>query len=193
MPVITCAPLTPAQLESARDLAAEFLGESAAHALMAGLGAHPELAFVLSVDGTVAGVAFGHPDAEGGVTLEGIAIAGPHAGRGLGSTLLARFEQAAAAAGYSNVNLGSGPGYVERFYLKNGYRQTEYMVVIPDGDRHELDLGDLTVVRERRWPPNRLVLNVAAPGGYSPAVQAALGQRLRASEVCCIFCKPIQP
>jgi GNAT superfamily N-acetyltransferase len=187
------SPLTPARLENAHELALEYLGQPAADALMADFAAHPELAIVLSIDSAVAGVAFGHPDGDVGVTLEGIAVVGPHAARGLGSMLLTRFEQAAANAGHSKVSLGSGPGYVEHFYLKNGYQQAEYMVVIPDGDRYSLDVSDLTVLRERHWPPNRLVLNIAAPQGYSPAVQAALRQRLGASEVCCIFSKPVRP
>lgn len=35
-------------------------------------------------------------------------------------------------------------------------------------------------------------LNIAAPEGYSPALKAALGQRLGASEVCCIFGKAVR-
>ena len=57
--------------------------------------------------------------------------------------------------------------------------------------RHRLDLDGLKVLRERHWEPDDLVLNIAAPEGYSPAVKAAYEQRLQASEVCCIFCKPI--
>jgi len=123
----------------------------------------------------------------------GITVDDKHTDRGLGSLLFARFEQAAAHAGYRDVNLGSAGGYVEHFYLKNGYQQAEYMVVIPDGDRRCLDLGRREVLRERRWEPNDLVLNIAAPEGYSPAVKSALEQRLHASEVSCIFLKPITP
>jgi GNAT superfamily N-acetyltransferase len=155
--------------------------------------AHPELAIVLEVDGTVAGVAFGHPDGDGGVALEGITVDNAHTARGLGSQLLARFERAAADAGYRSVGLGSGPGYVEHFYLKNGYHQTEYMIIIPYGQRKSLNLGGLTVLRERHGEPSELVLNVATPQGYDPAVQAELMRRLGAREVCCIFSKPIQP
>jgi GNAT superfamily N-acetyltransferase len=189
----SCSRLTPGQLADAADLAAEFLGQSGADALFADFAAHPDLAVGLTIDGTIAGVAFGHPDGEGGATLEGITVDDEHTGRGLGSLLLARFEQAAADTGYRNVNLGSGGGYVEHFYLKNGYRQTEYMVIIPDGHRQRLDLDGLDVLRERHWEPNDLVLNVAAAEGYSPAVKSALEQRLHAREVCCIFCKPVTP
>jgi GNAT superfamily N-acetyltransferase len=189
MPVVACGPLTPAQLGAAAELAAEYL--DAADALRADFAARPDLAVTLTVDGVVAGVAFGHPDGEDGVTLEGIAVTAAHAARGLGSRLLSRFERAAADAGGVSVGLGSGGGYVEHFYVKNGYRQTEYMIVIPGGDRRRLDLGDREVLRERHWAPDELVLNVATPEGYAPPVKAALAARLGARQVCCIFCKPL--
>jgi GNAT superfamily N-acetyltransferase len=191
MPVSNCSRLTPAQLPAAGELAAEFLGQQGAEALKADFAAHPELAIALTVDGAVAGVAFGHPNGRDGAALAGITVDDAHTAHGLGSLLLARFEQAAADAGHRSVSLGSGGGYVEHFYLKNGYQQTEYMVVIPDGDRRSLDVDGLDILRERRREPNDLVLNVATPEGYSPAVKAALAQRLHASEVCCIFRKPV--
>ncbi len=187
----SCSRLTPGQLPAAVDLAAEFLGQSGTDALLADFAACPGLAIALTIDGTLAGVAFGHPDGEDGATLEGIAVDDAYTAHGLGSLLLAWFEQAAADAGYRDVNLGSGGGYAEHFYLKNGYQQAEYMIIIPGGDRRCLDLGGLAVLRKRHWKPDDLVLNIAAPEGYSPAVKAALGQRLHASEVCCIFWKPI--
>jgi GNAT superfamily N-acetyltransferase len=191
MPTASCARLTQEQLAAAGELAAEFLGRSGADALIADFAAHPGLAIALAIDGEIEGVAFGHPDGAGGATLEGITVDDAHTAQGFGSLLLARFEQAAADAGYRDVSLGSGGGYVEHFYLKNGYRQVEYMIVIPGGERQDLDLAGLTVLRERLREPDGLVLNIAAPEGYSPVVKAALEQRLHASEVCCIFSKPI--
>jgi GNAT superfamily N-acetyltransferase len=193
VPPASCLHLTPGQLEAAAELAAEFLGQSGASALLADFAAFPAPAIALTLGGTVVGVAFGHPDGEDGVTLEGIAVDDEHTAHGLGSLLLARFEQAAADAGYRNVNSGSGGGYVEHFYLRNGYRQAEYMVMIPNGSRPRLDLDGLEVLRERRTETNDLVLNIAAPEGYSRAVKSALERRLHASEVCCIFWKPIPP
>jgi GNAT superfamily N-acetyltransferase len=192
MTAADCSRLMPEQLAAAVELAAEFLLQSGTDALMADFAAHPELAIALTIDGTVAGVAFGHPNGKDGATLDGITVDDAYTTQGLGSLLLARFERAAANAGYRDVSLGSAGGYVEHFYLKNGYHQTEYMVVIPDGDRQRLDLDGLDVLRERHWEPNDLVLNIAAPEGYSSAVKSALEQRLHASEVCCIFCKPIR-
>jgi GNAT superfamily N-acetyltransferase len=187
MPLASCSHLRREQLAAA----AELLGQSGADALQADFAAFPELAIALTVDGAVAGVAFGHPDRGDGATLEGITVDDAHASCGLGSLLLARFEQAAADGGYQDVNLGSAGGYVEHFYLKNGYQQAEYMVIIPDGDRQRLGLDGLDVLRERHQDPDDLVLNIAAPEGYSPAVKSALQRRLQASEVCCIFWKPI--
>ena len=191
MPLASCSHLRREQLAAAAGLAAELLGQSGADALQADFAAFPELAIALTVDGAVAGVAFGHPDRGDGATLEGITVDDAHTACGLGSLLLARFEQAAADGGYQDVNLGSAGGYVEHFYLKNGYQQAEYMVIIPDGDRQRLGLDGLDVLRERRQDPDDLVLNIAAPEGYSPAVKSALQRRLQASEVCCIFWKPI--
>jgi len=191
MSTASCARLTQEQLAAAGELAAEFLGRSGADALIADFAAHPGLAIALAIDGEIEGVAFGHPDGAGGATLEGITVDDAHTAQGFGSLLLARFEQAAADAGYRDVSLGSGGGYVEHFYLKNGYRQVEYMIVIPGGERQDLDLAGLTVLREWLREPDGLVLNIAAPEGYSPVVKAALEQRLHASEVCCIFSKPI--
>jgi hypothetical protein len=67
------------------------------------------------------------------------------------------------------------------------------MVVIPDGDRQLLDLDGLAVLRERHQESNVLVLNIAAPEGYLPARKGELGARLHASEVCCVFSKPVTP
>ena len=193
MPAAVCSRLTAGQLADATELAAEFLGDSGAAALAADFATHPGLAMSLTVDGAVAGVAFGHADGAGGATLEGITVDDAHTAHGLGSALLACFEEAAGHLGYRNVNLGSGDGYVEHFYVKNGYQQTEYMVVIPDGDRELLDLDGLDVLRERHPEPDVLVLNIAAPEGYLPASKAELGERRHARELCCIFSKPITP
>jgi GNAT superfamily N-acetyltransferase len=191
---VNCSPLTTVQLARASELAEEFLGsQSGIDALAVSFARHPELTIALTLDGIVEGVAFGHRAADGGAILEGITVDDAHTAHGLGSLLLARFEQAAGDAGCCDVSLGSGDGYVEHFYLKNGYTQTEYLIAIPGGDRQLLDLDGLVVLRERHWEPNYLVLNIAAPEGYSPPVKAALARRLRmrASDVSCIFYKPV--
>jgi GNAT superfamily N-acetyltransferase len=90
MPLASCSHLRPEQLAAAAELAAEFLGQSGADALQADFAAFPELAIALTIDGAVAGVAFGRPRREDGATLEGITVDDAHTARGLGSLLLAR-------------------------------------------------------------------------------------------------------
>jgi len=48
----SCLHLTPGQLEAAAELAAEFLGQSGADALLADFAAFPGLAIALTIDGT---------------------------------------------------------------------------------------------------------------------------------------------
>jgi GNAT superfamily N-acetyltransferase len=129
--------LTAGQLPAAVEIAMEFLGQSGTDDLRADFAAHPELTIALTIDGAVQGVAFGHPVQDGGASLQGITVDDAHTARGLGSLLLASFERAAADAGCRTVSLGSGPGYVEHFYLKNGYSQPVAALINID------DLADL--------------------------------------------------
>jgi len=49
--------------------------------------------------------------------------------------LLAFFEAQIAALGYASISLGSADGYVERFYIKNGYTPVELKIYVsPDYD-----------------------------------------------------------
>jgi hypothetical protein len=65
--------------------------------------------------------------------LDDIAIVQPHNAVGRGGKLIALFEQCVSALGYTNISLGSADGYVERFYLKNGYTPVELKVYV-EGD-----------------------------------------------------------
>ena len=57
------------------------------------------------------------------VILSGISIDAKHAGKGLGSRLLKDWEKRIKKQfGKTRISLGSASGYVERFYLKNGYK-----------------------------------------------------------------------
>ena len=57
--------------------------------------------------------------------LDGIAIVQPYNAVGRGGKLISLFEQCVSALGYKNISLGSADGYVERFYIKNGYTPVE--------------------------------------------------------------------
>jgi len=80
------------------------------------------------------GTAYGFPsEFDDGFSLDGIVVVEPYNAAGRGGKLLAFFEQQVAALGYSEISLGSADGYVERFYLKNGYRATELKILVPRG------------------------------------------------------------
>jgi hypothetical protein len=69
------------------------LGRSGADALLAGFAGAPGLAIAPVIDGTLAGVAFGHPpDGEDGATLAGITVDDARTAHVLGAFLPARFE-----------------------------------------------------------------------------------------------------
>ena len=62
--------------------------------------------------------------------LDGIAIVQPHNAAGRGGKLISLFEERVSAMGYKNISLGSADGYVERFYIKNGYSPVELKIYV---------------------------------------------------------------
>jgi len=81
------------------------------------------------------GVCYGFPTNDGDFSLDGIAIVWDYMKAGKGGELLAFFDAQVATLGYTSISLGSADGYVERFYLKNGYTPTELkLYVSPDYD-----------------------------------------------------------
>jgi GNAT superfamily N-acetyltransferase len=88
--------------------------------------ANPELTAGCFLNGRLIGLCYGLPDLPDGVVLEGIAMLEGYAGRGIGSRLLQYFERQIQEAGYTVCSLGSAGGYVEHFYIKNGYRPSKF-------------------------------------------------------------------
>ena len=82
----------------------------------------------------IIGVCFGYECRQDEFCLDGIAIIHPHNGLGKGGKLLAFFETQVAALGYKKISLGSADGYVEKFYLKNGYTPTELKMYAETND-----------------------------------------------------------
>ena len=77
--------------------------------------------------------------------LQGIAVRETVYGQGYGSRMLGFFEQQVKHAGYEAVSLGSAGGYVDRFYLKNGYEPIEFVFWV-SGD---FDLSPLLQAKYR--------------------------------------------
>jgi ribosomal protein S18 acetylase RimI-like enzyme len=85
------------------------------------------------------------------VELVGIGVDPDRRGRGIGSSLLQRFETEAKALGVEEITVGSAGGDVDRFYVNHGY-SPESILVRATPETHPSDVGDLgyEVVEERR-------------------------------------------
>jgi len=73
------------------------------------------------LDNKLIGVCFGEIFDNENYSLVGIAITYPYNKQGRGSKLLKYFEDIVKIKGYKNITVGSADGYVEHFYIKNGY------------------------------------------------------------------------
>lgn len=94
----------------------------------------PEL-FVGAYDGgELVGICIGREGPGEGVLLDAIAVSPSHVRRGIGSALLDAFEERAASLGYDRVGLGSAGGYVDEFYIANGYEPASVLVRLQSED-----------------------------------------------------------
>ena len=139
---------------------------------------HPGL-FVGAYDGGgVVGFCAGRARDGPSVELVGIAVDDSHTRRGIGSRLLDAFEDAVASLGHDRVSLGSAGGYVDEFYLANGYEPESILVRLHPDDVPEdhRDLG-FEILRERVDDGTQKFY--VAPGGHDPerveAVRGAFG------------------
>jgi GNAT superfamily N-acetyltransferase len=104
--------------DEARVFAHDYLGESGGELFGECIQANPELALDYEDgEGRMIGLCFGMPRnvAPDEVALQGIVIRRDVAAKGLGSKLLAQFEQVVASHGYTKICLGSADGHVEHF------------------------------------------------------------------------------
>lgn len=85
------------------------------------------------------GHCLGRPRSDRAVELEGIAVKPSHQQRGIGLELLEQFEDRVAALGYRRISLGSAGGYVDEFYIENGYSPESVLIRCEDVDGSERD------------------------------------------------------
>jgi len=95
---------------------------------------HPELLIGAYDDGELAGHCLGLPRAEGEVELAGIAVEQSHQRQGIGSALLSAFEEQARSLQFQRISLGSAGGYVDEFYIENGYTPHSVLVRLDPDD-----------------------------------------------------------
>lgn len=118
-----------ATLES---IAEEYLGQDLAE-LKTMYDKYPAAFAGYYIDNALVGCCYGQGGSDGYFTLNGIAIVYPYHAQGRGSKLLAFFENCVYKLGYIRIDLGSADGYVERFYLKNGYTPIALKILV-EGD-----------------------------------------------------------
>jgi len=110
---------------------------------------HPELLVGAYADGELVGFALGIPD-DGSVLLEGIGVRESHRRAGLGSSLLDRIETAARDRDADRISLGSAGGYVDAFYVANGYQPESVLLRFESGAMPSRYRSlDYDIVRER--------------------------------------------
>ncbi|MCL2373285.1 MAG: GNAT family N-acetyltransferase [Defluviitaleaceae bacterium] len=115
------------------------------------------------VDGALIGCAYGAKGLHGGegcFQLSGIAIKHPYNGHGRGGKLLTFFERQVANLGYARISLGSAGGYVEQFYIKNGYRPVELKILVASYDWKMKQHGHATPSVEAQGEYTKLVFPV---------------------------------
>lgn len=89
---------------------------------------NPEL-FVAAYDGDeVVGICIGRDGPHEGVELNAIGVAESHTRRGIGSAMVDAFEEQVASLGFDRIGLGSAGGYVDEFYMANGYEPASVLV-----------------------------------------------------------------
>ncbi|MEU6584152.1 GNAT family N-acetyltransferase [Nocardia sp. NPDC046763] len=167
--MIVCGQLAEVGLDAARRLAVEYL--FGAEGVDRCWSWRPDLVLSALLGERVVGVCFASPGSGTGIVVDGIAVDGSFAGRGIGSKLLSAWEVAARATGFTEVTVGSAGGYVEHFYEKNGYRPVEYCVTVPCA----VDVngpGGVDVTRVRVCGDFSLV-NIASTSGRDPDAKAA--------------------
>lgn len=187
--MIVCERLRGLYLDAARGLAGEYL--TGTDGLDRCWSWRPDLVWAALLDARVVGVSFAAQGSAAGIVLDGIAVDASSAGRGIGSRLLSAWEDAATAAGFAEVTVGSVGGYVEHFYEKNGYRPVEYCVTVPgtvDPDR----LAVLDVTRIRRSGGVSLV-NIASTRGSDPDAKAAALAACGGTKLSVIYAKALAP
>lgn len=120
---------------------------------------HPRLFRGAFLDGKLVGICYPKPTEGAEIVLEGIAVSFDLWRKGIGSRLLADFENEAFSGGFTGISLGSTPDApTEGFYIKNGYRAIQIVLhrkvggdpplaeapMRPDSIRVE---GNMTVLR----------------------------------------------
>ncbi|MEM7129055.1 MAG: GNAT family N-acetyltransferase [Chloroflexota bacterium] len=180
----------------AYQLKVEYLDDGPFEEFMAMYNKYSELFVGLFNAEELIGISFGWPLAEqfpeekDEISLQGIVVRHDFAAQGLGSKLLAFWEEQVAKRSERFIGVGSAPGYVERFYLKHGYKPIQYLLYGNDLALAEsLSAKGYEIVRTR-MVEDTMFVNVKTDR-YAPDVRNALCKEFDADEVIYIFQKKL--
>jgi len=126
--------LSSNDLEAFRAIQSEYLDQWSMDFLKEQFTKFPNLyvgVFVRSKK--LVGIAYGSVNEDDSITLQGIAVKYSLWRKGIGSRLLSFFEEQVRKTGRHRISLGSGEGFAEQFYLKNGYTPLEIKAKSEDG------------------------------------------------------------
>ncbi|PSP79502.1 hypothetical protein BRC81_04620 [Halobacteriales archaeon QS_1_68_20] len=146
--MVEIRPVDKSELLAIRRLHEESVGDLSSAVALEWYRENPDL-FVGAFDGPeLVGYCLGRGRSEDLAELHGIGVQDPYTRQGIGTDLLARFEEA-AAAGFDGVTIRSVGGYVDEFYLANGYEPASVLVRLPAEEVPEEYPREFDVVEEQ--------------------------------------------
>jgi GNAT superfamily N-acetyltransferase len=164
--VVSVRPVSEAGFDAVAEMHHACIDDRPRETLRSWYDARPGLFRGAYDRGDLVGFALGRHREGDTAELVGIAVEDAYTRQGVGSRLLASFEDAADALGFERVSLGSAGGYVDEFYLANGYEPESVLVRTSPGDLPENYRDRFDVLRERDDDGTRKVY--VAADGYDP-------------------------
>lgn len=130
--------LSETDVEEFKELIKEYLPDSDIDVVRMRAKDYGEAYLTAKVDGKLAGIVFGWPRKivdpnDNSFCINGVAVRESFQREGIGSRLLAELEKAVAKYGCKKISVGSAGGYVEQFYISNGFAPKEYKICTEQG------------------------------------------------------------
>ncbi|QHT62760.1 GNAT family N-acetyltransferase [Paenibacillus lycopersici] len=155
---IDIRPIRAEDYAAAHAFQCEYLDRESYEEFEARAKANPDLYLAAFAGGELIGIVYGHPSRReaGAAALQGIAVTLDETKRlartGIGSRLIASFEEAVRRRGLREISLGAADDLkVELFYVKNGYLTNELVAMNADYEQLErAPIADYASGKERQ-------------------------------------------
>jgi len=183
--------IPPKDYPRLREIVAEYLPGTEISALDKMCADNPTTVVGYYHDDELIGVCYGFPTKDRDFSLDGIAIVWDYMKAGRGGELLALFESQVKALGYTSISLGSADGYVERFYLKNGYTPTELKMYVA-ADYNPLSAQDAPYHITYIQPEGDRLKLVFTVNNYHQTDKDALCKHYNGSDAFFVFVKHLK-